>query len=77
MGWRSRVEHVWDAGGMGCGKLVRELKQRILEIPPGERIRVTARSPGAPMDLPAWCRLAGHTLTSAEPPVYVIERKAD
>lgn len=62
---------------MGCGKLVIELRRRMAEIAAGDSIRVTARGPGAPLDVPSWARLAGHTVVSAEPPVYVIERKAD
>ena len=71
------MEHVWDAGGMGCGKLVIELKRRMDPLRPGERITVTARGPGAPHDLPAWARMAGHGVVSAEPPVYVLERGGD
>jgi len=71
------VEHVWDAGGMGCGKLVIELRKRMDEIAPGDRIRVTARGPGAPHDVPAWARMAGHEVVSVEPPEYLLERKAD
>jgi hypothetical protein len=27
--------------------------------------------------LPAWCRMTGHILVSADHPVYVIQRKTD
>jgi len=67
----------WDAGDLGCGVLVFELRRRLIEMRPGERIEVTARDIGAPVDLPAWCHTTGHTLVSAEHPVYVIERKAE
>lgn len=67
----------WDAGDMGCGRLVFELWQRLARLGPGEQIEVVARSTGAPKDLPAWCRLTGHRLVSAEHPVYVIERKPE
>jgi tRNA 2-thiouridine synthesizing protein A len=62
---------------MGCGQLVFELRQRVDELGPGDRLEVVARDPGAPTDLPAWCRMTGHALVSADHPVYVIERKAD
>jgi len=42
---------------------------------PGEVLRVTALDPGAPEDLPAWCRLTGHTLLQWEHPEYRIRRK--
>ena len=28
-----------------------------------------------PADIPAWCRLTGHTLLDHHPPVYLIRRK--
>jgi len=71
------VEERWDAGEMGCGRLVSELSARMKRLEPGERLEVVARDPGAPTDLPAWCRMTGHALVSAEPPVYVIERRSE
>jgi len=65
----------WDAGETGCGQLVFELHVRLSRMNPGETIEVIARDPGAPTDLPAWCRMSGHTLVSSEHPVYVIRRK--
>jgi tRNA 2-thiouridine synthesizing protein A len=73
---RCGVKERWDAGEMGCGRLVVELHARISGLKPGERMEVLARDPGAPTDLPAWCRMTGHTLVSADPPVYVIERRS-
>jgi tRNA 2-thiouridine synthesizing protein A len=65
----------WDAGDMGCGDLVLELRLRLDPMRPGEIIKLCARDPGAPEDLPAWCRLTGHLLLRAEHPTYWIERK--
>jgi tRNA 2-thiouridine synthesizing protein A len=70
------VDERWDAGEMGCGQLVFELQRRLKAMRPGESIEVIARSPGAPVDLPAWCRMTGHALLSVEPPVYVIRKGA-
>jgi len=67
----------WDPGEMGCGQLVFELRGRLSRLKPGERLEVVARDPGAPVDLPAWCRMTGHSLVSADPPVFVIQRRAD
>ena len=66
---------VWDAGDLGCGELVLELHLRMQALSPGQVLRLVALDPGAPADLPAWCRLTGHTLLSAEHPVYLIRRK--
>jgi tRNA 2-thiouridine synthesizing protein A len=67
----------WDAGDMGCGELVMELRPKILALGPGALFRLIARDPGAPEDLPAWCRLTGHRLVTADHPRYLIERRRD
>lgn len=54
----------WDAGDLGCGDLVIRLRFRLKEMQPGEVIRVHATDAGAPLDLPAWCRLTGETLVA-------------
>ena len=65
----------WDAGDMGCGDLVLELRTRLQSMKPGNILKLQARDPGAPEDLPAWCRLTGHKLLLAEHPYYWIRRK--
>ncbi|MGH7352435.1 MAG: sulfurtransferase TusA family protein [Candidatus Methylomirabilales bacterium] len=70
-----RTNADWDAGQMACGDLVLELRIRLQSMRPGEVLRVTAHDPGAPEDLPAWCRLTGHTLLLWEHPEYWIQRK--
>jgi len=67
----------WNAGEMGCGQLIFELSVRMNKLEPGSKIEITACDPGAPTDLPAWCRMTGHTLISSNPPVYIIRRKMD
>jgi tRNA 2-thiouridine synthesizing protein A len=65
----------WDAGDMGCGELVMALRLRMNTLPAGGVIRVTATDPAAPEDIPAWCRLTGHPLLSADHPHYVIRQR--
>jgi tRNA 2-thiouridine synthesizing protein A len=65
----------WDAGDMGCGDLVLELRFRFEAMKPGSILRVVARDPGAPADMPAWCGMTGHTLVHMSHPVYFIRRK--
>ena len=65
----------WDAGDMGCGDLVLELRARIEPLAPGHVLKLTARDPGAPADIPAWCRMTGHALLSEQHPIYLIRRK--
>jgi tRNA 2-thiouridine synthesizing protein A len=65
----------WNAGDTGCARFVVELRARMSRVAPGQCLRITARSEGAIADLPAWCRMTGHELVSAEPPVFVVRRK--
>ena len=65
----------WDAGNMGCGELVMGLRMQLLSMRPREILKLTATDPGAPQDLPAWCRLTGHKLVFSDHPEYWIQRK--
>ena len=67
----------WDAGDMGCGELVMALRLRMNDLPAGAILKVNATDTAAPEDLPAWCRLSGHTLVAMHPPTYFIRRKGD
>ena len=64
----------WDAGDMGCGELVLELRQRLLAMP-GRVLRLTSADAGAPEDIPAYCRLTHHELLQAEHPDYWIRAR--
>ncbi len=66
----------WDAGMMGCGELILELRIRLARLPAGAALTLIARDPGVPEDLPAWCQMTGHRLVNAAPPKFVIERKS-
>lgn len=65
----------FDAGSTGCGDLVLELRQRFAALAAGGVLELRAEDPGAPVDLPAWCQLTGHTLLEARHPIYRIRRK--
>lgn len=68
-------EAIFDAGDMGCGELVMQLRIRMQAIPPDGKIEVIAHDPAGPEDIPAWCRMTGHTLKSMNHPQYIIQRK--
>lgn len=72
-----RAAAEWDAGDTGCGELVLELRFRLDALKSGQIMRLTARDPGAPADIPAWCRMTGNPLVGGQPPVYLIQRKED
>ncbi len=66
----------WDAGDMGCGELVLELRNRLRAMP-GRVLRLVARDAGAPQDIPAYCRLTGHELLQMAAPEYWIRARRD
>jgi tRNA 2-thiouridine synthesizing protein A len=66
---------LFDAGDMSCGDLVLELRSRLQDLDAGEILRVRATDPGAPQDLPAWCRVTGHPLVVQRHPEYWIRRR--
>jgi len=67
----------FDAGDMGCGDLVLELRARLATLAPGAVLEVRATDPGAPGDLPAWCRVTKNPLVHSEHPLYWIQRRSD
>ncbi len=70
-------DDAWDAGDLACGDLVLELRMRLRRMAAAQVLKLTARDPGAPEDLPAWCGLTGHTLLFSSHPIYFIQRKED
>jgi tRNA 2-thiouridine synthesizing protein A len=70
-----QADDVWDAGDMGCGELVFLLAQRTRALGPGKVLELVATDLGAPHDIPAWCRLTGNALLTANPPRYFIRSK--
>lgn len=71
------VATVWQAGELSCGDLVLELRLRLRALHPGDVIEVHSHDIAAPEDLPAWCRMTGHTLLYQSHPVYRIQRKRE
>ncbi len=72
------VHHdAWDAGALACGPMLLVVKGRIERLAPGQVFRLVARDDGAPVDVPAWCRLTGHTLLAAAHPIYYLSRRKD
>jgi tRNA 2-thiouridine synthesizing protein A len=56
----------WNAGDLGCGTLVLDLRKRLRAMP-GRVLKVIALDLGAPEDLPAWCRLTQNELLDHDP----------
>jgi tRNA 2-thiouridine synthesizing protein A len=56
----------WNAGTLGCGPLVLDLRKRLRAMPGGV-LKVIALDISAPQDLPAWCRLTRNELLCHDP----------
>jgi tRNA 2-thiouridine synthesizing protein A len=61
-----KADAEWDAGDLGCGPLVLALRNRLRAMP-GRVLKLRALDPGAPEDLPAWCRLTNNELIRHDP----------
>jgi len=55
-----------DALGRRCPLPVIMLARLAAQQPPGTEIAVLADDPAAAIDIPAWCRMKGHTFVSTE-----------
>ena len=53
---------VLDARRLLCPLPVIRTQDRIAELAPGDTLEVQATDPGALHDIPAWCRIHGHTV---------------
>jgi tRNA 2-thiouridine synthesizing protein A len=66
----------YDAGSQGCGDGPLDKIAGIMrKLQPGQTLEVRATDPAVTVDLPAWCRMTGHTLVLHEQDRYLIERK--
>jgi tRNA 2-thiouridine synthesizing protein A len=55
-----------DARGLLCPLPVIRTQDRVRTLAPGDRLEILATDPGVLADLPAWCRVHGHTLLAAD-----------
>ena len=72
------ADAVWDAGDLGCGELLLELRKRVRAMP-GQVLELIATDPGAYQDIPAWCRVTCNPLLASdqERATYWIRSKTD
>jgi tRNA 2-thiouridine synthesizing protein A len=70
-----------DMGELSCGDLVMAILKALRPLQPGDVMEVRALDPAAPIDIPAWCRLTGHTLVAGpcgpDKVHYFIQKKED
>lgn len=70
-----RVDEVLDGGPSGCGELLMLLHSRLRHLPASHVIEVITYDLGAKEDLPAWCRLTGHSLLAVHDQHYFIRKR--
>lgn len=68
------TQPLFDGGDTGCGELLLDLLLFMKRQTPGTVVRVRALDPGAPLEIPAWCRLTGNELLAGEHPIYQIKK---
>ena len=72
-----QFDDVFDSVDNGCGDFILDLRGQIAARPAGAVLMVASRDAGAPIEVPAWCRLTGHHLLEAQPPFYLIQKRRD
>ncbi len=60
------ADHTLDARGLQCPLPVLKARKALLAMAPGERLEVLATDPIAAIDLPNFCREAGHHFIGKE-----------
>jgi tRNA 2-thiouridine synthesizing protein A len=70
-----KFDEVYDTLDRGCGDFLLELRGVFASLEAGTRLMLASRDAGAPLEVPAWCRLVGHRLHEASPPYYLIEKR--
>ena len=70
-----------DGGDLGCDRPLILLRNPVAELPPWSAVHLTTAGPVAPIDLPAWCRMTGHThlgpVLDHDTATYVVQTSAD
>ena len=67
----------FDGGEESCGRVIINLFTYLKPMPPGSRILVISRDPGAPAELPAWCRMTNNPLLEKHHPFYLVLYKPE
>lgn len=65
---------VVNGGPLGCGELLVLLHVKMRDLQAGQVMDVITHDPGAHEDLPAWCRMTGHTLLKEQDNHFFIRK---
>ena len=70
------ADEFYDAGDLGCGYgPITDIAALLKKMASGQTLEVRATDPTVKVDLPAWCRLAGHQLIDQQDDRYLLKRK--
>lgn len=58
--------HTLDARNMLCPMPVIKTQNKVADLKRGDVLEIVSTDPGALTDIPAWCRINGHTVLSTE-----------
>lgn len=58
--------HILDARNMLCPMPVIRTQDRVKALNTGDTLEVRCTDPGALNDIPAWCRIHGHTVVETK-----------
>ncbi|MEZ5066905.1 MAG: sulfurtransferase TusA family protein [bacterium] len=67
----------FDGGDIGCGEMILDLRLHFRPLAAGTRVAISARDAGAPVEIPAWCRITGHVLLHSQHPYYLVAVRPD
>lgn len=56
------ARHTLDARRLLCPMPVIRVQDKVRQLSPGDELEVTCTDPGVLHDIPAWCRINGHTV---------------
>ena len=57
--------HHLDVRNLLCPMPVIRTQNRVADLAPGDELEVLCTDPGALTDIPAWCRIEGHTVVQS------------
>jgi tRNA 2-thiouridine synthesizing protein A len=70
-------DEIYDSFDRGCGDFIIDLRAVMRDLAPGATLMIASRDAGAPVEIPAWCRLTGHDLLDAQPPFYLLRKRTE
>lgn len=59
-------EHILDARNLLCPMPVIRTQNKIRTLADGDTLKVICTDPGALSDIPAWCRINGHSVLDTQ-----------